>query len=280
MKSQYILSRGWCQLVSEFGRLSINRDLFTFFLANPTGISGLYIMLTELIERFPLLRGLLDFAFPPLCSGCGEFCEHPSSVCEKCLAQIEWFDKPFVLGEFGVAAWEEAALRDPGLLPLFAAGDYVDPLKRVIIDLKFKGVTSSVFLLAGKLAEIHEDEVRKLKPDILVPIPLHPSREHHRGYNQATLLADELAVLLEIPVREDLLLRIRKGRPQAKLSESKRAKNIKGVFAIDREYDSEGLNVILVDDVVTSGRTILEAKVTLERSGCTVVGCMAIAHGL
>ncbi len=113
---------------------------------------------------------------------------------------------------------------------------------------------------------------------MLVPVPLHCSREKHRGYNQAALYAKEIGRLLEIPVREDILLRIKKRKPQSKLKFAERAVNIKGVFTVAYEADGEE-RVILVDDVVTSGATAAEARKELEKAGYQVCAVVAMAHG-
>jgi ComF family protein len=134
--------------------------------------------------------------------------------------------------------------------------------------------------LADEIAQRQGAAVRKLSPAALVPIPLHPSREYVRGYNQAALFASELAPLIDMPVDGNLLIRLKKRRPQARLKQARRATNIRGAFVLAPDYTSEehAERVILVDDVVTSGQTIFEARRTLARAGLSVVGAIAIAH--
>jgi len=239
-------------------------------------------MLTSLLQRFPLFKGLLDFAFPPLCSGCRAFADDSGNICENCQAAIDWFEDPFVLTDSGfVPVRLERDWLGKHLFPLFAGGNYADPLKEIVTSFKFRGATASFSLLAERVAGIHGERISKLNATALVPIPLHPSREYRRAYNQATLFALEISRLLSIPVDDDLLYRVKRRKPQAKLSEAERVRNIRNVFSVNQEKDQTGADrLILVDDVVTSGQTILEAKRTLEQVGYEAVAAISVAHGV
>ena len=239
-------------------------------------------MLTQLAERFPLLKGLIDFVYPPLCSGCGAYEESPERVCEKCITRIDWWDKSILLTDLDFRSISGAESDPSDSFPLFAAGNYVDPLQQIIIEYKFHGAISVAPLIAKRIAEQFGEEIRKLSPAVLVPIPLHPSREYVRGYNQALIFAQKLSDLIDIPIDHDLLVRVKKRRPQSKLTKSKRAANIRSVFELVEDIDPAARcdRLILVDDVVTSGQTLFEARRTLARAGFTVVGAIAIAHKL
>lgn len=240
-------------------------------------------MLTMVLGKLPLIKGLLDFAFPPLCSGCGSFTENRGAVCEACLAAIDWFERPFCLTCTGFIETEKGCPACGGdSFPLYTAGNYTDPLKQIVVRYKFRGATAAAELLAGEITNRFAGWIGRLQPAHLVPIPLHPSREHVRGYNQATLFAVELGKLLDMAVDDNIIFRTAKRRPQAKLSQSQRAKNIRGVFAVAGEAASDyaSRRLILVDDVVTSGQTVLEARRTLEAGGFEVAAAIAMAHGL
>lgn len=238
-------------------------------------------MLTGLMDRFPLVRGLIDFVYPPLCAGCREYTEAPGGICERCLARIDWWDKSILLTDIDFRAPSGGESREPESFPLFAAGSYVGPLREIIVQYKFHGATSIVPVVAERLAGQFGEEIRKLAPALLVPIPLHPSREYLRGYNQAEVLARAVSSSIDLPVVDDILCRVKKRRPQSKLSKSRRAANIQAVFALSRDVDPNLCRrVILVDDVVTSGQTLFEARRTLKEGGFEVIGAIAIAHRL
>lgn len=238
-------------------------------------------MLTALTDRFPLIKGLIDFVYPPLCAGCREYAETPGGICDRCLARIDWWDKSILLTDIDFRTVSNPEGKEPESFPLFAAGSYMGPLREIVVQYKFHGATSIVPVVAERIAIQFGAEIQKLSPALLVPIPLHPSREYLRGYNQAEVLAKAVSSLVGIPVVDGIISRVKKRRPQSRLSKSKRAANIQAVFALSAGLDPNLCHrVILVDDVVTSGQTLFEARRTLRAGGFDVVGAIAIAHRL
>ncbi len=245
-------------------------------------------MLTLLQQTFPVIKGMLDFAFPPLCAGCGAFLEEEGDICDYCRAKIDWYQTPFMLanrepvsGDTAYGDTTHGGTGNGNELILFAAGDYSDPLREIVINFKFRGVTGIAGCLADKIVSQFGDGIAKLGPVELVPIPLHPSREYSRGYNQATLLAEEVGRLLDLPVNDQILVRTEKRKPQSRLKESERERNIKGVFTlVDCDTQENGCNIVLVDDVVTSGQTVFEARRVLTKAGYRVPAVISMAHGL
>jgi ComF family protein len=226
-----------------------------------------------------MTRTLLDFAFPPLCAGCGEYVDDDRSICSRCQGLFDAYEFPFcVRCRLQVAVWPECPSCGRDLLPLFAFGNYVDPLKQVIIEMKFGGLLDSIPELVEKFVPVFADRIDSRQADCLVPIPLHPIREYARGYNQALEIAAHLSSKLGLPVADDLIVRNTKRRPQQTLPASERAGNIRGVFEA-LEHDPAPQRILLVDDVVTSGETVLEAARILESAGHVVVGAIALAHG-
>jgi ComF family protein len=232
------------------------------------------------ILRIELVRGLVDFLFPPLCLGCSAYTDNQSIVCDGCLKSIDRFSFPICLCCFKM-------LPSGGLcsdcheqsLTLFALGNYTAPLRDLIIQFKFKGIRSIAAMFAEELVVQFDSRIAELDAVFLVPVPLHPEREHFRGYNQAHVLAQRLAPLLDIDVADDILLRSVKGRPQADQKFEKRAENIQGVFNVPRPAETAE-RVILVDDVVTTGSTMMEARRVLDGAGYRTVAAISVAHGL
>lgn len=232
------------------------------------------------IQHLPLVRTLLDFAFPPLCPGCGEYVEDDRTICGACHGRFDIYDFPFCIRcRLQVGVWPECPSCRHELLPLFAYGNYEDPLKQVIAEMKFHGVLDSIPIITGELVENFADRIASRQPDCLVPVPLHPSREYDRGYNQSVHIAESLATGLDLPVRTDLIIRTARRHPQQTLPAAKRATNIRGVFKPDDEQP-ERMRILLVDDVVTSGETVLEMSRVLDAVGHKTVGVVALAHGM
>jgi predicted amidophosphoribosyltransferase len=113
---------------------------------------------------------------------------------------------------------------------------------------------------------------------LIVPIPLHPRRKRWRGFNQAELIARRLADYFGAEISVDELLRIKYTKPQTKLSEEKRRSNIKNCFAW-RAGGLAGRNIILVDDVATTGSTLNEAARVLKENGAGEIWGLVVAKG-
>jgi len=225
-------------------------------------------------------QGLLDFVYPPLCLGCGGFVEDYQPICQACTDAIQRFDNPICLNCWQpVTQGAECLQCGPESFVLFAYGDYSEPLTEIVIHYKFKGILAPAEIIATRLYEQFADRLDLAEADCLMPIPLHPAREQARGYNQATVLADRLARHLDLPVVDNLLYRFRRRRPQARLTGAARARNIVGVFAVD-DIPIEHYRAILVDDVVTSGATVFEARRVLREVGISVPAVISMAHGV
>jgi ComF family protein len=95
--------------------------------------------------------------------------------------------------------------------------------------------------------------------DLIIPIPLHPARLREREYNQSQILAAIVSELLQKPLGLDILFRIRNTKPQVKLDERARVKNIGGCFSVKNSQHIKSKSILLIDDVFTTGITLSEA---------------------
>ena len=113
--------------------------------------------------------------------------------------------------------------------------------------------------------------------EALIPTPLHPRRLRSRGYNQSMLLAHEIGRRLNLPVPEDLLVRVRNPRPQVEAqSEQERRSNVAGNFQCTA--DATGLPILLIDDVATTGSTMSECAFALKAAGAVKVHALTLAR--
>lgn len=111
--------------------------------------------------------------------------------------------------------------------------------------------------------------------DTVVPVPLHPKREKERGYNQSMILAEELGRRYDIPVRPRLLKRIRYTEMQSMTAGRDRRENVRGAF---RARECKGRNILLVDDIITTGSTMEECAIALKNAGAGKIYCAAAAY--
>ncbi len=201
------------------------------------------------------IKKLLDILFPPRlkCQSCNrEAAVNECGLCEKCAREL------VVLTETSTPGNIEFVDR------AFSALLYNDVSRRAVIDLKFHNAAYKKEFLAYYMRIPSCIEV-----DCIVPVPLHPNRLRRRGYNQSTLLAGELAEKSGIPVREDLLWRVKDTPMQSKATKSMRMKNV--INAFRASDDCKGLSILLVDDVRTTGSTLRECAKQLKRKGAKAV---------
>lgn len=175
---------------------------------------------------------------------------------------------------------------DSGTIVLF---DYSDPaVKRLIWSLKYKGNLKTAKLFAEVLSEYLLEELSDLKifsdfnNPMLISIPLSKKRMRERGFNQVERIA-KLVVNYDkntnYKLETNILKRIKHTPSQTKLvNKEERIKSIRGAFEVASEEQVRGRNIILLDDVITTGSTLNEAKNTLLGAGARKVICVALAH--
>jgi ComF family protein len=214
-------------------------------------------------------RDLLDFFFPPVCGICGRLAESEDRlVCDRCWALIDHLENPYCPE---CLSFLEKSSHCPichrKVLPIFSLGYFEPPLKNIIHDLKFAGLKPLARPLGRKLAAFIAERGGFLTLDLVVPVPLHESLAATRGFNQAAEIGSAIAGELGLDINPNAVFCIRKARQQAKLPKEKRLANIKGVFAVNSEVDLEGKNILIIDDVTTTGATLHEIAAVLEWAG-------------
>jgi ComF family protein len=149
-------------------------------------------------------------------------------------------------------------------------------MRQAIHQLKYNNFKALALPLAQLLAEYWQS--RSWEVEVIVPVPLHGRRLRERGYNQSALLAQELGRLIDLPVVEDSLLRLRDTIAQVKAPDAEiRRKNVLGVFAC-RDGKLEGEKVLLIDDVCTTGATLDSCAIALNRAGVGSVWGLTLAR--
>ena len=216
---------------------------------------------------WPKISGLaLDIFFPPICLNCKSYLEHferDNLVCDKCFRAIRIYKTVFPLG------------RD---ITLMAATSYEEPtVKELIHYFKYKRFLKAQSPLGKILINYVEELNLKSGGHLIVPIPLHHSKERQRGFNQSEVLAGIVAKYLELPVSK-LLTRAKKTKSQIDLPQELRTENMKDAFQINKsELPLTNQSVILVDDVYTSGATVREAAKILRKAGVKEIKVLVLA---
>jgi ComF family protein len=144
-----------------------------------------------------------------------------------------------------------------------------------IHQLKYSGIAAAASPLAGVMVQGWQRWAAPV--DLVVPVALHPAREHERGYNQSTLLARQFSRQLNLPLREDALARTRDTRPQVGLTRGERRRNVSGAFQAAPAL-LDGTRILLVDDVCTTGATLGAASEALLAAGARSVYAYCLAR--
>ena len=142
--------------------------------------------------------------------------------------------------------------------------------------LKYHGQTAYARVLGEQLATYLRRVRRQPWPECIVPVPLADKRFHERGFNQAMEIGRTLQARLDIPMRADLVYRVRETREQAGLDRAERRKNVRKAFATSNRIDVRQMAIL--DDVVTTGSTADELARVLMRAGATQVELWAVAR--
>ncbi len=201
-------------------------------------------------------RALLHLVAPSECVGCGKALR--GALCRECARNSL-----------------SVSERRVGGVRVLSAGVYGGPLARSIQAFKYHERTELVKPLASLLGPLADTLGRGA---VLVPVPMHPERLAERGYNQAALLAGALGRANSIAVDYRLLQRVRQTGQQAGLGAAERRTNVQGSFSVRQRRPRRRDPVILVDDVVTTGATLLGCVEALNLAGYPVKGCIALAR--
>ncbi|MCR4806573.1 MAG: ComF family protein [Lachnospiraceae bacterium] len=224
-----------------------------------------------------LLSQVTDILYPRRCPVCDDVVAGPGLlVCEDCKDCFTPIEDPYCM-KCGKPMQDETVLlcgecmkRPHEFTRGRAAFVYDDVLKESVYRFKYGNRPEYAKMYASAMAERLDTYAKSVKADALVPIPLHKSRLRERGYNQAELLADRLSEHLGIPVRKDILARVGKTRVQKSLGASQRENNLKKAFKIASDVVKLN-NIILVDDIFTTGSTMDAAAACLKEAGVAEV---------
>lgn len=201
-----------------------------------------------------------------LCAACRAALPRPGSACPVCALPLPGAASGHPCGR---------CRTPPPFAATRAAFSYAPPLDRLVLELKFAGCIGHARLL-GELLASHLEAVGVPRPELLLPVPLHPRRLRSRGYNQALELARPVARRLDVPLRPHGGRRLRDTAAQSGLDARARRRNVRGAFAVDAAV--AGRRVAVVDDVVTTGHTVSELARSLVAAGAERVEVWCLAR--
>lgn len=191
---------------------------------------------------------------PPFCMKCGKHLDRAEKeYCADCSARAHLFDRGLALFEY-------------------------KSISASIARFKYAGRQEYAVYYAACMVGRLGGFIKDSGAQALVPVPLHKSRQRHRGYNQAEALSRELSALTGIPVLADWIIRVEKTAPMKDLSARERQNNLKRAFKI-RRNDVKLSTVIIIDDIYTTGSTIDAMSRELKKAGVERIYFMTLAIG-
>jgi len=219
----------------------------------------------------------VDSFFPRRCVGCGKVGDF---LCPECVAKLPRLMPPFcprcgrpqASGIVCPGCWQRPTEID-GIRSPFR---FDEVIRKAIHELKYRNLRAISPRLAALLADYLK--AKPLPGEALVSVPLHPRRLRERGYNQSSLIAAELGNRIDLPVIEDCLIRVKQAQPQVKAVDvEERRMNVADAF-VCRDERVSGKQIILIDDVCTSGATLESCAAALKNSRAKSVWGLTLAR--
>ena len=225
---------------------------------------------------FQYLQNFSELLYPKLCGGCGNHLyENEEVVCVYCRASLP------LSGEcdFENNASEKLFW---GKVSITAAASFLffqkkSSTQHLLHQLKYQQKENIGEWLGEQFAYSLQSKGRFAAVEIIIPIPLHPSRIKFRGYNQCDAIARGMASVLQIPIVNGVLIRSVATQSQTKKNRFQRFENMNSVFSLAQASAIKGKNILLLDDVLTTGATLISAAQVLQQAGSNKLFVGAIA---
>lgn len=211
------------------------------------------------------LEKILEYIFLPSCGICSKLGE--GYLCKNCGKEIRRY----------LINLEKSDKNENIRIKKFFVLKYDGIVRKNIIKYKFNDkpylykMFSKIILEDKKACEFIKSY------DIIIPVPVHKARKSKRGYNQSELIAKEISKELKIKTYSDVLIKINNNKVQSTLNKNERKENVKNAYKIINEQKINNKNIIIFDDIYTTGSTIKECIKTLKKSNVNKIGVLILA---
>ena len=238
------------------------------------------------VSLVPLFEPLRSLLFPAHCAGCGRAVGEQEDFCPGCEASIEFVHPPRCESCSQPFSGETSTFTCPNCQGESFAFDCAvavvlsrGPVRDIVHRLKYAHEIWLARVLGGLLVRgLRDERLAGIEFDGIVPVPLHPRRLREREFNQAALLAGELSRASEIPLCH-ALARNRYTTTQTRLDRKGRRQNLRDAFILSKNVDVNDNNLLLVDDVLTTGSTLDACAAVLLQAGARSVRALTVARG-
>lgn len=232
-----------------------------------------------------IIDGFLDILYPRRCPVCDDIVlPKGAMVCNKCADAFTTIKGGFCLKcgkplkDEGRAKCDDCLMKNHQFDTCRSAFIYDEAMRKCIYRFKYHKRSEYAKYLGQRMADELKDYIKSCNADAIIPVPMYRKKERKRGYNQAYLLAKELGKVCGIPIRNDIVIRNRNTKIMRSLGAAMRENNLKRAFKI--VGDSVKLtNVILVDDIYTTGSTADAVAGVLKAAGVRRVFVTSLSTG-
>jgi len=231
------------------------------------------------------VRYITNIFLPKVCLSCRQDLDYMSTepLCLDCLSGLEYLQKPYCERcgmplEFSRGYCYDCEGVQHALDCARSALIYNDTLKPLVHALKYGSRDDLATFLAREMGKAYDYFPEIKDNDFVIPVPLHKKRLHTRGYNQAELLARELAKLKGLKILKGAVERNRSTPTQTTLNREQRLKNVHGAFKVVKPELVKGKKILLIDDVATTLATLDELAATLKEAGATAITAYTLAR--
>jgi len=224
-----------------------------------------------------LQSGVIDLFFPRSCVGCGRVGDFICVRCSKKLSRLlppicQRCGRPESSGMYCRGCWGT----HNHIHEIRSVFVFEGIIRTAVHEFKYRNLRSIAASLSKYMADYFVEH--ELAADVLLPVPMHAGRLKKRGYNQSELLAGQISATISVPVRGDLIKRVRDNKPQARTScVEERWSNMRDAFTCVSNEVS-GKDIIIIDDVCTSGATLEACAVALKSKGANKISGFTLAR--
>lgn len=212
-----------------------------------------------------LTKKLESIVFPPCCAICGKL--NSKKCCKDCEKRIN--------SQLNLNIENKAGYYFEKHMYLFK---YKNEIRNLILDYKFRD-KSYLYELFAKIITKNEKICGILeKYDIIIPVPIHKKRKKQRGYNQSELVARQISKnIANLQLENKAFIKIKNNKPQSTLNKKQRKQNVKNVYKLENKGKIENKNIVLFDDIYTTGNTANEIAKILKQNGANKILVLTIA---
>lgn len=228
---------------------------------------------------YDLLDDFLSLLFPRVCYGCGNhLLRNEDVICTECRVLIPQTGHHVQPGNpVEQLFWGRCMIEKAAAFSYYNKGSRI---RKLIHALKYNGIKE----IGTELGAIYGVSLKNsgftADIDMIIPIPLHPSRERKRGFNQSNIICEGISSVTGLKVETDALVRPVKTQTQTKRSRYDRWTNVEGIFRVADPEKLRGKHVLLVDDVITTGSTIESCVNELAKIGEIRISVVALAYAV